>query len=232
MVEFLEPKSPQRGWRLHLLPAAVLVAVVAAEIATPGIRVTPSLMTIALACLCLVLPPRSLAAWAAVFFLPVVITLLVVPVNGAIESKVVIVLRVMAYILVAVMACALSRYRTMRDKQFNNLLSLFDSLGTPLVISDEDGEISFANRACCQMLGRAPGDVRGLSFFALFAHPDRQGKAIEHYLELLSSDAGTASDLTLTVRGVAQDSTLAARCSVFLIDGRRLLVSQLRDSPA
>jgi PAS domain S-box-containing protein len=232
MVEFFEPKAPLRGWRLHLLPAAVLAAVVAVEIATPDIRVTPSLMTIALACLSLVLPPRALAAWSTAFFLPVLAALIFLPVNGAPESPMVIALRCTAYIFVAVMAYAISRHRVTGERQFNNLLGLFDSLGTPIVVSDEDGEINFANRACCKMLGRSPEDVRGMSFFALFAHPEHQGKAIEHYLELLSSESGTGVEVTLTVRGVGQETVLSALCSVFQIDRRRLLVSQLLDSPA
>lgn len=232
MVEFLEPKTPQRGWRLHLLPAALLAAVVAVEVATPDIRVTPSLMTIALACLSLVLPPKALAAWSATFFLPVLFALVFLPINGAPESPTVIALRCTAYIFVAVMACAISRHRAIREWQFNNLLGLFDSLGTPIVVSDEDGKINFANRACCEMLGRPVEGVLGMSFFALFAHPDRQGKAIEHYLELLSSESGTGADMTLTVRGGGRDATLSARCSVLQIDGRRLLVSQLLGSPA
>lgn len=229
MTGIFQTKAPLRGWRMHALPAILLIAVMAAEFATPDIRVTPSLMTIALACLSLVLPPRALAVWAGLLFLPVLASLLFLPVNGAQESPTIILLRCLAYVFVAVMAWALSRNRDMRERQFNSLLALLDSLRTPIVVSDEDGEVQFANRACCSLLGRGADEVRGLSFFTLFADPDRRGKAIEHYLALLGADPTASAELNLALRERDGGTTLAARCSVVHLDGRRLLVSQLHD---
>lgn len=232
MAEIFRTKTPARGWQLHALPAAILVVVLLAEFWTPGVRVTPSLMTIALVCLSLLLPPRVLAVWSVILFLPVLATLLFVPVNGATESAVVILLRSTAYVFVAVMACVLSAHRSVQERQFNSLLSLFDALTTPIVVSDADGEISFANRACCALLGRSPEEVRGLSFFTLFARPDHRGKAIEHYLGLLAGKPGTTSEISLALRDGGCDATMVARCAVFQMDGRRLLVSQLGGMPS
>jgi len=227
MVEIFQPKNSSVGKWLHALPAAALLVVVGLETATPDIRVTPSLMTIALGGLSLVLPPRVLAAWAAILFLPVLGSLLFIPVNGAPEAPAVIILRGIAYVFVAVMAYALSRHRVTRERQLNNLLALFDSLGAPIMVSDGDGVINFANRACCTLLGHPLQEVREMSFFTLFAQPERRGKAIEHYLDLLASDPGTSADMMLATRNSGRDAVFSARCSVFQMDGRRLLISQL-----
>lgn len=208
-----------------VLPWMILACTLLIEVATPGVRVTPSLLTIGLAVLSLFLPPRRIVLWAVVMFFPVLWALLFMSNAGVPDPATVVVLRSLAYVVVGVMAYSLSSHREKSEHQVRDLVNLFDSIRTPIVVSDVDGNINFANRVCCELLGSSLQDIKDSTFFSLFAHPEQRGKAIEQYLTYFENTPKGAIEMTLSVRGSQQSFKSVG--SIFELDGRKLLVSQL-----
>lgn len=226
MADIFARPSDIKPW-LNFVPLAVVLAVGLLEYGTPSVRIAPSLLTISLASFALFLPSRTILLWSLALFFPVVATLIFLFNNGVPEPAAVILLRTIVYVIVAVMAVLISRHRERSEKQFNDLLALFDSLQTPVVVSDADGNITFANRSCCELLGRSLLEVRDSNFFSLFSNPERRGTAIEYYLSCFTAKHPVPSEMNLTLQGGNGNVVHRANCSLLSIDERKFLVSQL-----
>jgi PAS domain S-box-containing protein len=226
MSDLFDLSRKDQSW-ISVLPIAVVVAIFLLEIGTPSIRVTPSLLTILLAISAVYLSPRAVAWWAMILFVPVVLTLLLVPNNGVYETPVFVALRSAAYLAVAWVAAGLSRYRRDSEKKFEGLLGLFDSLKTPIVVSDIDGNIKFTNKACCELLGCLAEAMKGTSFFSVFSQPDQRGQSIERYLKCFDADPGRSSLMNVSIQNGPGEMPCNANCFTMRWDQQKLLVTQL-----
>lgn len=226
MTDIFDRQLKERKW-LAVVPFVVVLAVLLIEVGTPGIRVTPSLLTIALAVFALLLSPRAVTWWAVALFFPVVLTLWLVPNAGVRETVNFVALRAAAYLAVAWVAVGLSRYRWDSEHRLEGMLALFDALQTPIVVSDIDGIIRFANRACCELLGRSAEEVKDANFFAVFSQPDRRGQAIEDYLKRFDEEENQSGSMTVSIQNAAGGKVLRANCVSMQWDHQRLLVTQL-----
>jgi PAS domain S-box-containing protein len=226
MKDIFAKNAKDRRW-LMAVPFVAVLAIFLIEVETPGIRVTPSLLTIALAIFALFLSPRAVLWWAVVLFVPVVLTLWLVPNAGVRESANFVALRSAAYLAVAWVAVGLSRYRWDSERRLEGLLALFDSLQTPIVVSDIDGNIRFANRACCELLGRGAKEIKDTNFFAVFSQPDRRGQSIEDYLKRFDQNTNQSTSLTVSIQNTTEGKVLRANCVSMQWDHQRLLVTQL-----
>lgn len=226
MSDIFDKQRKAPRW-LVAVPFVVVLAVFLLEFETPGIRVTPSLLTIALAVFALFLSPRAVLWWAIALFVPVVSALAFVPNNGVYETPTFVALRASAYVAVAWVAVGLSRYRWDSERRLEGLLALFDSLQTPIVVSDIDGNIKFANRACCELLGRSSEEIKDTNFFSVFSQPDRRGQSIEDYLKLFDKAANQSSSMMVSVQKAGGEMTRKANCFTMEWDKLKLLVTQL-----
>ena len=226
MKDIFAKNAKDRRW-LMAVPFVAVLAIFLIEVETPGIRVTPSLLTIALAIFALFLSPRAVLWWAVVLFVPVVLTLWLVPNAGVRESANFVALRSAAYLAVAWVAVGLSRYRWDSERRLEGLLALFDSLQTPIVVSDIDGNIRFANRACCELLGCGAKEIKDTNFFAVFSQPDRRGQSIEDYLKCFDQNTNQSTSMTVSIQDAAGGKMLRANCVSMQWDHQRLLVTQL-----
>jgi PAS domain S-box-containing protein len=226
MSDIFDTRPKNRRW-LMVVPFVAVLAVFLLEAETPGLRVTPSLLTIALAIFALFLSPRAVFWWAVMLFVPVVATLLLIPNNGVKESLSFVVLRSAAYVAVVWVAVGLSRYRWDSERRLEGLRALFDSLKTPIVVSDIDGNINFVNRACCELLGRDAAEIKDGNFFSVFGQPDRRGQSIEDYLKRFDQGANQGASLSVSIQNADGEKTLRANCVTMQWDHQRLLVTQL-----
>jgi len=226
MSDIFDSRPRERRWLVGV-PFVVVLVVLLLEVETPGIRVTPSLLTICLAMFALFLSPRAMLWWAIALFVPVVSALAFVPNNGVYETPTFVALRSAAYIAVAWVAVGLSRYRWDSERRLEGLLALFDSLQTPIVVSDIDGNIKFANRACCELLGRSAEEIKDTNFFSVFSQPDRRGQSIEDYLKRFDPDANPSASMSVSIQNADGEKTLRANCVSMQWDHQRLLVTQL-----
>lgn len=226
MSDIFDKQRMERRW-LVAVPFVAVVAILLLEYETPGLRVTPSLLTIALAFFALFLSPRAVFWWAVALFVPVVLSLIMIPNIGVRESMALVALRSAAYVAVAWVAVGLSRYRWDSEQRLQGLLALFDSLQTPIVVSDIDGNIKFANRACCELLGRSAEEIKDTNFFAVFSQPDRRGQSIEDYLKRFDKDANQRASMAVSVQSAAGGKVLRANCVSMQWHHQRLLVTQL-----
>jgi PAS domain S-box-containing protein len=226
MSDIFNGHSKERRW-LGVAPFVAVLAILLIEIETPGLRVAPSLLTIALAIFALFLSPRAVFWWAAVFFVPVVLTLAFIPNNGVGESAPFIALRSLAFVAVAWVGVILSRYRWDSERRLEGLLALFDSLKTPILVSDNDGNINFANRACCELLDRGAEEIKDTNFFSVFSQPDQRGQSIERYLKLFEKDVNQSSLMTVSIQKNASEMTRTANCFTLKWDKQKFLVTQI-----
>jgi PAS domain S-box-containing protein len=128
---------------------------------------------------------------------------------------------------VAWVAVGLSRYRRDSERRLEGLLALFDSLQTPIVVSDIDGNIKFANRACCELLGRSAEEIKDTNFFSVFSQPDRRGQSIDDYLKRFDQGANQSASMLVSIQHGGGEKTLRANCVTMQWDHQRLLVTQL-----
>ena len=217
-------KAPR--WAM-LVPLVVVLAVLLLEYESPGLRVSPSLLTIALAIFALFFSARAVFRWAVILFFPVVLTLIFVPNNGVYETPYFVVLRSAAYLMVAWIAVVLSRSRSDAEQRLQGLLSLFDSLKTPILVSDADGNMTFANRACCDLLGRSATEIKDTNFFSVLTQPGQRGRGIENYLKLFDRPVDEPFVMTFCALGGPPDEESKALCSILRWDHCKLLVTQL-----
>jgi PAS domain-containing protein len=227
MSDIFDKQPKGRRW-VAAIPVVALAAVLLLEIETPSLRVTPSLLTIALAIFAVFLSPRAVMLWAIGLFVPIVAALAFVPNNGVYEAPAFVALRSAAYVAVAWVAVGFSRYRWDSEQRLEGLLVLFDSLQTPIVVSDIDGNIKFANQACCELLNRGDLEIKDTSFFSVFSQPDQRGQSIERYLKFFDKAPGQRSAMTVSVQKAGGDMTSHANCFIMSLDKQKLLVTQLQ----
>lgn len=221
--------SPKPNWKpwVKILPFVAVLTVALTEKLTTSMRVTPSLLTIALAVFGVFLPPRAVLAWGIFLFIPVLLALIYIPNEGVYEQLGLVVLRAVAYCAVVLLAVLISRQRADAERQSAGLLAVFEALKTPIVVSNSDGDIAFANRACCDLLGRSEKELKDVPFFSVFTHPAVRGKAIESYLKMLELPPGRAAKTTVSVREEQREKTYNATCSVLEMENRKMLLTQL-----
>ena len=104
---------------------------------------------------------------------------------------------------------------------------MFDSLKTPMVVSDADGNMTFANRACGNLLGRSITEIDATNFCSVFTQPGQRGRAIENYLKLFDRPVDEPCVMTFLIPGESPGEERKATCSILRWDHRRLLVTQL-----
>lgn len=219
----------KQNWKpwVKILPFVAVLTVALTEKLTTSMRVTPSLLTIALAVFGVFLPPRAVLAWGIFLFVPLLLALIYIPNDGVYEQPGLVVLRATAYCAVALLAVLISRQRADAERQSASLLAVFEALKTPIVVSDADGDISFANRACCHLLGRSERELKDVPFFYVFTQPAVRGKAIESYLKMLELPPGHGAKTTVSVREKGIEKTYNATCSVLEMEKRKMLLTQL-----
>ena len=220
---FEEPAT----WR-NVVPLAVSLAVILAEFGTPDIRITPSLLTISLAAFSLFLRPQAIIVWSAALLVPVVASLIFIPTSGVFEDPVVITLRVAAFLVVAALAYGLARGREKARKQIRDLVSLLDALRNPVMVSDIDGLVLYANRHCCEILGQTDRDVIHANFFSLFGFTEPISKTVEKYVTIFFQTANHHSPIKLEINALGEAKWYEADCSVLEIDETPYMISQIR----
>ncbi|WP_237763879.1 PAS domain-containing protein [Terrimicrobium sacchariphilum] len=188
-------------------------------------RVTPSLTLIVVAVLSLVLSRKEVAIWATIFLIPIIWSL-TSPLSGQTpEKEPVIALRLITYAIGSGMAVAISSFKEYWENQFVNLLKIFDHIPVPLLVSDIDGAILFANRAACKILQTSLPEITSTMYFSLFSDQTNRGRQIEHYLSVFAS-ANEIETLDLLVHSDGKPERRSARCFPVKIGTASYLITQ------
>lgn len=228
---FESPRSGRHNLS-GLLPVLILAVALILEVATTGLRITPALLTVGLAAMAPLLAPRQILVWSLIFFGATLASLLFVYNGDQPDLPSVVVLRSVAFLVVAVLAYKISCFQEASVQQAKGLLQLFDSLRSPIVISDTDGNITFANRACCDLVGLSKQELMSSTFSSLFSLPESRGRSIEQYLSLFDSHQPPRSRIHLAVRDKDGYTNLTGSCTMLEVNGASLLVTQLERNEA
>jgi PAS domain-containing protein len=217
-------QNVSRWWQVF--PLLVVAGVLLAEVGTPAIRITPSVLTVALAIFSLFLRPRAILVWTAVLILPVLGSLVFVSSSGVFDPPAVIALRTVAFLVVAGLAYSLARSRDTARRQVTDFVALLDALRTPVLVSDIDGTILYANEPMCDATGREAEDVKDSSFVRHFSFGSSLSDDLDQYTDLFlgKSEAGRTKE-NLSLR--SGNMSYSADCSVLEIGGITYLLIQL-----
>jgi PAS domain S-box-containing protein len=111
-----------------------------------------------------------------------------------------IALRTATLLIGGVATVLLSIHRRRLFQSHEHLLGVLRKIPAPLVLSNSSGTVIFVNEQAASMLGLAPEEAEGLSYFALFVNRSDKGNAIKHYLEMVEQEEQTASSIELRLR--------------------------------
>jgi PAS domain-containing protein len=217
-------QNVSRKWQVF--PLLVVAGVLLAEVGTPAIRITPSVLTVALAIFSLFLSPRAILVWTAVLVLPVLGSLVFISSSGVFDPPAVIALRTVAFLVVAGLAYSLARSRDTARRQVTDFVALLDALRTPVLVSDIDGTVLYANEPMCDAIGREAEDVKDSSFVRHFSFGSSPSDDLDQYTDMFlgKSEAGRTKE-TLSLR--SGNMSYNADCSVLEIGGIPYLLVQL-----
>lgn len=213
---------------MALFPFVLLAIVITLEVLTPSIRVTPSLLMVGLALCALMLPPRAVLIWTIILFAPFVLSLIYVRNAATVNPVLYLTIRSLAFLTVGILAVAVSVYRRNIAKDFNSLLLVFDSLHSPLIISDVDGTIRLVNRACCQLLKLPAETIRDFNYFSFFTDPAKRGHAIQTYISLFEGTVEPENLITtLVFRFNGEQRNYSAHIGLLVLGQQKLMLTQL-----
>ncbi len=211
-----------------LFPLALLAIIITLEALTPSVRVTPSLLMVGLALCALILPPRTVLIWTFILFAPFVLSLVYVRNAATVNPALYLTIRSLAFLTVGILAVAVSVYRRNIARDLNSLLSVFDSLHSPLIISDVDGTIRLVNHACCQLLNLPAETIRDSNYFSFFTDPAKRGHAIQTYISLFEGATEPESLVTtLVFRFNGEQRNYSAHIGLLVLGQQKLMLTQL-----
>ncbi|HEY5792068.1 MAG TPA: PAS domain-containing protein, partial [Chthoniobacterales bacterium] len=182
-----------------------------------------ALLLIALAGFSLFLSPRAILIWTVVFSIPVTASVLGVADVLSLPPGATF-LRIASFFCAGGMAGLISAYRLHLSAEVGNFIKIFDALPVPLVVSDVDGEIQFANGACCELLRLPLEQVTASSYFSLFSDSQNRGREISRYLELFE-DETSQSHVVLAIQLAQGSIRRLATCFVVKIRAKPYLVT-------
>lgn len=225
MSTLFEKRAASRGGWVNFAPLPVALLIMGLESMTINVRLAPSMLMISLAIFSLFLSPRVMLFWVLVFSIPTLSSLIFVKVQGYGEKPAIVVLRITSWLISGGMAVAISSFRLHYANEFNKLLRIFDMLPVALVISDNDGNILFANKSCSTLLARDHDEITSLSYFSLFSDPQFRGREIERYLTLFNF---TEKSSTINLHVQSQSATVEreAKCYPIKINRTTYLITQ------
>ena len=228
MIRHFRESAPLRSWWANFLPIPVTALILGLEIISGAhTRVTVSLMIASMAIYAMILSPRALMIWC----------LLLLPVVGAVEvyynwpaleahrrSLPTILLHLFAFIVVGIIAAKISATRTVLTAELADVLRIFDLLPDAMVVSDSDGNIVFANKISCEILGLSRNEVAASPYFTLFTAPEHRGLRIERYLEMFRGGESFFSLALLVLTPTGREER-HGKCMIVAFSKRKYLVT-------
>jgi len=190
-----------------VIPLVYLILVLVLDFFTPHSTITPLFAIIGLLVFSFGMAPGLMLFWAC-FYSLVVVSIFLDPsffhllnrespagdeFTGYVRSATFLVGATLAILLCIVQS---------RLKQSNlGLIQMLEKLPIPVITSDQDGKIHFANLRAASILGLSSKDLEGKSYFDILADKDRQGATIAAYLRIFQSQSDNNETLLLK-RGV------------------------------
>jgi len=139
----------------------------------------------------------------------------------------VIVLRTLAFVVEAILAYALASTREVTRRQVTDFVSLLDALRTPVMVSDIDGAILYANHPMCEITGYEIKDVKQSSLFKHFAFSTSLAMDTDEYTSWFLHKTGQGRH-SKTLRSKSESAEHQADLSLLQIDRTDYLLIQVK----
>lgn len=208
-----------------LIPSAYLTLVLWFDSVMTRSTVTPLFGIIGLLFFSFRLTPAAMAWWASVYSLTVVVIFMnhvllqFLDRGTAPGDDLTPLLRSATFVTAAVLATLFCRVQHRLRQGNAGLTQILEKIPVPVITSDQDGRIRFANGAAASVAGLSSPELLGRSFFDLFADKDRQGATIADYLRRFATPH-VGQPMALKCRGTRYLGTT----QVMGATGQRLLL--------
>jgi PAS domain S-box-containing protein len=176
-----------------VIPFSYLLVVLLIDATTARSTITPLFGIIGLLVLSFCLTPRVMTFWAAIYSVTVVAIFMnpmlfhflnrEAPAGDGLTPLV----RSATFVVGAIISTLFCRVQYRLNQSNTGLIHMLEEIPSPVITSDQDGRIYFANRSAAVIAGLSAKELHGMLFFDLFADKDRQGATIADYLRRFSS---------------------------------------------
>ena len=186
-----ERKFDWMGW--VIIPVAYLIVVLLLDAVTSRSTVTPLFGIIGLLVFSFSLTPGVMTFWATVYSVAVVVIFMNPMIFNLFNREapqgddLTPLVRSATFVVGAIISTLLCRGQHRLKHSNASLTHMMEKLPVPVITSDQDGRIHFANVEAARIAGLSPEELRGHSFFDLFADKNIQGATIADYLRRFSS---------------------------------------------
>jgi len=176
-----------------VVPMAYLLVVLLLDLEMSRTTVTPLFGIIGLLVFSFRLRPSVMAFWAAVYSVVVTLSFMnsyvfhLLNREAAPMDDLTPIVRSATFVAGAILSVLYCRLQDRLKLSNAGLTQMLEKVPVPVITSDQDGVIHFANEAAASVAGLPSGELKGKSFFDLFADKNRQGATIADYLRRFSS---------------------------------------------
>jgi PAS domain-containing protein len=199
MLQFQnKPPADRKDWILNLvIPLAYLVVTLSLDYSMPYSTITPLMAISGLMVFAFRLTPPWMIFWVAVYSVVVAFIFLAPGVYAAFSGNlktppdpVTPWLRTGTFVLGAILSSVLCATMARLVAGGKSMRELFEKLPIPIITSDINGDIIFANDAA-ELLMSESGQLLSRNYFDIFPAEDHQGTLIADYLARLSGEKST-----------------------------------------
>jgi len=186
-ISFEEPLITDGFFISGVLPPIYIIAVLYADYVTPFGTITPFWFEVAILLMALYLKPSKMIPWSILYTLIICSIFLSPKLHQAFSGRAISDMsaqyfRAGTYVIVCVMSCVfcvtLQRLRQLRKENSE----LLQQLPWPVITSDDNGRIIFANQAAVKLVPELANPDGSRNYFDLLAPKETQGKVIASYL--------------------------------------------------
>lgn len=184
-------KKPLSGFWAATLPAIYIVLVLVSDRITPQSTITPALCTVGILMMAFCFPVRWVIIWVSIYTATVYCIFHVAIVYAFLNSGATLPddfsfnIRTASFLSVGIFSVYFSillrRFRQISVEQDQ----IIGSIPDPLVTTDSNGRIIFANNTLLELTGFKSSELIGQNFFDMFAPVGTQGAAISNYIQIL-----------------------------------------------
>lgn len=192
MLRYRKP-SPQRLLGETILPLLYLLIMLVGDIMLPFPTLSPVIGVIGLLIMAFYVRPTMMVVWSIVYSIAIILSLLhpsfsiIVNSGFAPSHPLTPYVRASTFLVSATLADALCIFLNKLRVMFLEEREIVNRFPLPVVISDANGKIRYANQLAVSLLNFDSQMPVNQSFFDLFSPSDKRGATIADYLQRVES---------------------------------------------
>ncbi|MEO7933689.1 MAG: PAS domain-containing protein [Chthoniobacterales bacterium] len=194
--------QPLISVRMSLFAITALVVILTADNLLPYVTITPPLSLLIIGFLALKVRPKILFAWVLLYSSASIVMIYQDRINWTPNSyEVRFATRLLGIIAGNSVALGLSIYRARLEDSYLQILSIFQKIPSPLIVSDNIGNVVTVNEEAVRLCELDAEKMVGDSYFKYFGIGRSKGESIRKYLELVQNPSNDTQRLDIWLDG-------------------------------